>query len=156
MENETVLSTSILLFYISCTFLTYARQNWRDLKVLPVELVYNISLSDLTIETINGGIIEVHSADDPESLVGVGLDIVTVTEAPRIRDLDIVWANLRQRLDSPGRGPGGKGGIALLNGTPKGITYFSRLLKLGDKTSSVYSPEYESFHFTTWDNPYMA
>ncbi|MCX7773608.1 MAG: hypothetical protein N2376_10910 [Clostridia bacterium] len=146
-----------VLWWIIAPSMTYARQNWRDLKkLLPKEIVYNLSLSNLTIETINGGIIEVHSADDPESLVGVGLDIATVTEAPRIRDLDVVWANLRQRLDSPGRGPGGKGGIALLNGTPKGKTFFSKLLKMGDKTSSIYSPEYETFHFTTWDNPYMA
>jgi hypothetical protein len=156
-ENRSIDVNPPVIWWIVAPSLTYARQNWRDLKKLfPVDLVYKISLTDLTIESINGGIIEVHSADDPESLVGVGLDIVTVTEAPRIRDLDIVWANLRQRLDSPGRGPGGKGGIALLNGSPKGKTYFSRLLKLGEKTSTIYSPEYETFRFTTWDNPYMA
>ena len=60
-----------------------------------------MSLSDLTIETYNGGIVEVHSDDDPETLVWVGLDIITITEAARIRDLDTVWANLKQRLDSP-------------------------------------------------------
>ena len=105
-ENRSIDVNPPVLWWIVAPSLTYARQNWRDLKKLfPVDLVYKISLSDLTIETINGGIIEVHSADDPESLVGVGLDIVTVTEAPRIRDLDIVWANLRQRLDSPGQVP---------------------------------------------------
>lgn len=146
-----------VLWWIVAPSMTYARQNWRDLKkLLPRDLVTNISLSNLTIETINGGIIEVHSADDPESLVGVGLDIVTVTEAPRIKDLDVVWANLRQRLDSPGRGPNGTGGIAILNGSPKGITYFSKMLKMGEKGNPSYSPEYETFRFTTWDNPYMA
>lgn len=159
MENEerSIDINPPVLWWIVAPSMTYARQNWRDLKKLfPKDLVYDIKVSDYIIETINGGIIEVHSADDPESLVGVGLDIVTVTEAPRIRDLDIVWANLRQRLDSPGRGPGGKGGVALLNGSPKGVTYFSKLLKLGEKTSSIYSPEYETFRFTTWDNPLMA
>ena len=156
-EDRSIDVNPPVLWWIVAPSMTYARQNWRDLKkLLPKEIVYNISLSNLTIETINGGIIEVHSADDPESLVGVGLDIATVTEAPRIKDLDIVWANLRQRLDSPGRGPGGKGGIAILNGSPKGRTYFSKLLKLGEKDSSIHSPEYETFRFTTWDNPYMA
>ena len=159
MENEerSIDVNPPVLWWIVSPSMKYARQNWRDLKKLfPRELVYNISIADYVIETINGGIIEVHSADDPESLVGVGLDIVTITEAARIRDLDIVWANLRQRLDSPGRGPNGKGGIALANSTPKGKTYFSTLLKMGEKTSSIYSPEYETFRFTTWDNPYMA
>ena len=36
--------------------------------------------SDQVIETVGDGIIEVRSADDPESLVGVGLDIVLITE----------------------------------------------------------------------------
>jgi hypothetical protein len=159
MENEerSIDVNPPVLWWIVAPSMTYARQNWRDLKKLfPRDLVYNIQLSTFTIETINGGIIEVHSADDPESLVGVGLDIATITEAPRIKDLDIVWANLRQRLDSPGRGPGGNGGIALMNGSPKGISYFSKLLKLGEKTSSNYSPEYETFRFTTWDNPHMS
>lgn len=146
-----------VLWWIIAPNMRLARQNWRDLKkLLPKEMVTNISISNLTIETINGGIIEVHSADDPETLVGVGLDIVTITEAARIRELDTVWANLRQRLDSPGRGPNGTGGIAIINSTPKGRTYFYRLSLMGDKTSSLYSPEYETFRFTTWDNPFMA
>lgn len=159
MENEErfIDVNPPVLWWIVSPSMTYARQNWRDLKkLLPRELVWDISLSNLTIETINGGIIEVHSADNPESLVGVGLDIVTITEASRIRELDIVWANLRQRLDSPGRGPNGKGGIALMNSTPVGKTYFSQLLRMGEKDSPTYSPEYETFRFTTWDNPYMA
>lgn len=146
-----------VLWWIVAPNMRLARQNWRDLKkLLPRELVVDIKVSDLTIETLNGGIIEVHSADDPETLVGVGLDIVTITEAARIRELDTVWANLRQRLDSPGRGPNGKGGIAIINSTPKGRTYFYKLCQMGDKTSPLYSPSYETFHFTTWDNPYMA
>lgn len=146
-----------VLFWIIAPNMRLARQNWRDLKkLLPKDMVINISLSNLTIETMNGGIIEVHSADDPETLVGVGLDIVTITEAARIRELDVVWANLRQRLDSPGRGPNGTGGIAIINSTPKGRTYFYKLCQMGDKNASTYSPSYETFHFTTWDNPYMA
>lgn len=159
MENEerSIDVNPPVLWWIVAPNMRLARQNWRDLKKLfPQELVYNISIADKTIETLNGGIIEVHSADDPETLVGVGLDIVTITEAARIKDLDIVWANLRQRLDSPGRGPNGKGGIAIINSTPKGRTYFYKMSLMGDKTSSLYSPEYETFRFTTWDNPFMA
>ena len=76
-----------VLWWIVAPTMKMARQNWRDLKkLLPVEVVQNISVTDMTIETINGGIVEVHSADDPEALVGVGLDLVTITEAARVRD----------------------------------------------------------------------
>ena len=80
--------------------------------IFPRELVLNYLKSDYMISTINGGLIEVRSADDPDTLVGVGLDIVQITEAARIRNLEEVWANLETRLMSPGRGPGGEGGIA--------------------------------------------
>ena len=146
-----------VLWWIVAPTMKMARQNWRDLKkLLPVEVVQNISVTDMTIETINGGIVEVHSADDPEALVGVGLDLVTITEAARVRDLEKVWANLRQRLDSPGRGPNGKGGLGIINSTPVGRTFFYKLCSMGTKGNSDYSPEYETFHFTTWDNPYMG
>ena len=67
-----------------------------------------------------------------------------------------MWANLRQRLDSPGRGPNGKGGLGIINSTPVGRTFFYKLCSMGTKGNSDYSPEYETFHFTTWDNPYMG
>ena len=69
---------------------------------LPREIIVDISKTTQTIETINGGIIEVHSAYDPESLVAVGLDLVTITEAARIADMEDVWSNIEARLNSPG------------------------------------------------------
>lgn len=155
-ERPSSMAPSVLWWIVSPS-MRYARQNWRDLmRLLPSEIVVDVQKSIYSIETLNNGIIEVHSADDPEGLVGVGLDIVTITEAGRIREFDIVWANLRERLDSDGRGPNGTGGIALMNSTPVGRTYFYKVCQMGDKTSSLYSPEYETFHFTTWDNPLMA
>ena len=62
MENEerSIDVNPPVLWWIIAPNMRLARQNWRDLKKLfPKELVYNISISNLTIETINGGIIEV-------------------------------------------------------------------------------------------------
>lgn len=134
-----------------------ANQNWRELTHnLPKELVVDVSKTTRTIETVNGGIIEVHSAYDPEALVGVGLDIVTITEAARIPDMENVWSNLEARLNSPGRGLGGKGGVALINSSPLGMNYFYKMWKWGQKDTSDWDPDWESWRFTTWDNPYMA
>ena len=134
-----------------------ANQNWRELLGnLPKEIVVDVSKTTRTIETINGGIIEVHSAYDPEALVGVGLDIVTITEAARIADLEDVWANLEGRLNSPGRGLNGKGGVALINSSPLGMNYFYKMWKWGQKGTSDWDPDWESWRFTTWDNPLMA
>ncbi len=145
------------LWWIIAPLDRIANQNWREiLRYFPAELVVDVSKTTRTIETVNGGIIEVHSAYDPESLVAVGLDLVTITEAARIADLEDVWSNIEGRLNSPGRGLGGKGGRAILNSSPLGTNYFYKMWKWGQKDTSDYDPDFESFKFTTWDNPYMA
>lgn len=134
-----------------------AKQNWNELKrYFPKELVVDISNSSMSLQTVYGGLIEVRSAYDPESLVGVGLDIATITEAARIADMDIVWANIEQRLNSPGRGIGGKGGIGIINSSPKGRNYFYKMWTWGQENHPDYDPDWESWTFTTWDNPEMA
>ena len=138
---------------------TIARQNWRDLKrVIPKELIADESRSTGQMTLINGVLIELHSAYDPESLVAVGLDIVLITEAARIKDLETVWDNLEMRLNSPHKGIGGKGGVALINSSPLGKNYFYKMYQFGinSKQNPLYDPDWESFHWTTWDNPYMA
>lgn len=134
-----------------------AKQNWNELKkYFPRDLIEEVSNAGMSMQTKWGGLIEVRSAYDPESLVGVGLDLVTITEAARIADLDIVWANLEQRLNSPGRGLKGKGGIGIINSSPKGRNYFYKMWTWGQKNHADYDPDWESWKFSTWDNPEMA
>lgn len=140
-----------------------ARQNWRELKkYMPKDWVVACSDSTYTMETICGGIIEVRSAYDPEGLVGVGLDLVTITEAARIADLQTVWANLEARLNSPGRGRekdrNGKKygcGKAIINSSPIGKNYFYDLYKFGQKTSDTYSSNWISYKLGWRENPFM-
>jgi hypothetical protein len=134
-----------------------ARQVWREFKAyFPREWVRNIWEADKMIETVNDGIIELKSADDPEFLVGVGLDIVLITEAARIAKLDEMWANIETRLMSPGRGPGGKGGLALINSTPRGRNYYYKMYRWGQKGDETYDPDWESWNYPTFDNPHLA
>jgi len=145
------------LWWIIAPLDKIANQNWRELQAnLPSELVVDVSKTTKTVQTINGGIIEVHSAYDPESLVAVGLDLVTITEAARIADMEEVWANIEGRLNSPGRGLGGKGGMAIVNSSPFGTNYFYKMWKWGQKDTNDSDPDFESWKFATWDNPYMA
>jgi len=135
-----------------------ARQVWRELETFfPYEFVEKRWAADLMFSTINGGIVEVRSADDPNALVSVGLDIVLITEAAKIKRLDEVWANIETRLMSPGRGPQGKGGIALINSTPKGSgTFFYSMYRWGQKGDPEYDPDWESWRFTSLENPYLV
>ncbi len=134
-----------------------ARQTWRELKYyFPREWVVNFWETDKVVETLNDGIIEVRSADDPDLLVGVGLDIVLITEAARISRLDEVWANLETRLMSPDRGPGGKGGVALINSTPRGRNFYYNMYRWGQKDDPMYDEDWESWRFPSYKNPYLT
>lgn len=123
--------------------------------MFPKKWVVNVLKEERTMYTINGGVIEARSADQPEHLVGVGLDFVLITEAGRINDLQKVWTNLEMRLNSPGRGPGGKGGLAIVNGTPIGRGFYFQMSRWGTKGDALYDPRFATFNFSTYDNPYI-
>ena len=122
----------------------------------PRELVLNYDKENHTIDTINGGLIEFRSADDPDSLVSVGLDIVYITEAARIKQFDVVIGNLTDRLDSPGRGPNGTGGLGLINSSPRGRTFFNEICKWGIDGGTKQRPGWETWYISRWDNPTFA
>lgn len=126
------------------------------MNTFPRDLVVNFDKENLVIETVNGGLIEFRSADDPDSLVSVGLDIVWITEAARIKQFDIVIGNITDRLDSPGRGPNGTGGLLLVNSSPRGRTYFNEVCRWGIEGGQKQRPNWETFYVSRWDNPYFA
>ena len=122
----------------------------------PRELVVNYDKETHTIDTINGGLIEFRSADDPDSLVSVGLDICYITEAARVKQFDVVIGNITDRLDSPGRGPNGTGGLMLINSSPRGRTFFNEVCKWGIDGGSKQRPDWETWYISRWDNPTFA
>lgn len=140
-------------FIIAPTY-PLANQIWREMKHFfpPQWIVGKPNEAEKRIETVGDGLIEVKSADNPDSLVSVGLDIVLLTEAARVKDLEYTWAYLRGRLASPGRGPGGRGGIALINSTPKGRTFLYQMYQWGQDPNF---PDWESWQFPTVSNPYI-
>lgn len=126
------------------------------MNTFPRDLVVNFDKERLSIDTVNGGLIEFRSADDPDSLVSVGLDIVWITEAARIKQFDIVIGNITDRLDSPGRGPNGTGGLLLVNSSPRGRTFFNEVCRWGIEGGQKQRPNWETFYVSRWDNPYFA
>lgn len=141
-----------------------ARQNWRELKqFFPAEWVVSRSDSSFQMETIGGGVIEVRSGYDEENLVGVGLDLVTITEAARFKDLARAWANLEARLNSEGRGrlkdragrKAGKG-KAIINSSPIGKNDFYDMFCYGQKAHPNYSSLWWSAKYPWTANPSNA
>lgn len=92
---------------------------------------------------ITGDIIEFKSADSGR-LKGAGLDWLIIDEAALVPDL--IWTeHLRPTLMD-------KKGKAIFISTPKGKNWFWEVYCFGDNPDY---DEYESFHYTSWDNPFI-
>lgn len=161
--NNPELVPSVLWWQIAPTE-KMAKQNWRELKqYFPKEWVVACSDSNFQMETVGGGIIEVRSGYSADDLVGVGLDLVTITEAARFKDLNLAWANLQARLSSPGRGLKkdrmGKDygcGKALINSSPLGLNDFYDLYCRGQKENDNYNSLWWSCKYPWTCNPANA
>lgn len=151
-----------VMWWIIAPIEPLARQIWRELKAyFPSEWIVSCSNASYQMETIGGGVIEVRSGYDPNMLVGVGLDLVTITEAARFKDLEFAWANLEGRLNSAGRGRkkdrmGQKGGMgkAIINSSPlPGRNGFYHLYQYGQISSPTYSSNWWSCQYSWTANP---
>ena len=138
-----------------------AKQLWLELKYFtPRELVKSVTETKGNQcmqwrDCYGGALIEVKSAHNPDELVSVGLDGMLVTEAGLIKSE--TWEDsLRPRLSS-------RQGVAIFNGTPRGKwegrgadgkKIKSLLYNLYLK-GQMGDPEWQSFNFPTWTNPYI-
>jgi hypothetical protein len=120
------------------------REVYRDFMFYHNDKIAKASESEMKIVLKNYTIIEGKSADNPESLLGEGLDGMIVDEAARIKD-DVWNQYLRPTLAD-------KQGWLLAISTPRGSNWFSRGYIDGQSKVNLI----ESWNFTTADNPYIA
>ncbi len=131
-------------------------QNWRYfLQMFPEDWIVKPDRNERKIYTIMDGLVEFKSTSNPDSLVSVGLDMLLWTEIDQSQQPDKMveaWANLFSRLQSPGRGPGGKGGLFLGNSTPNGRS----LLHMLEMQALKDPKNWDVFHLTTMDSPFIT
>ena len=117
------------------------------LKNFPKEFFTKITNSkgNYVIKTVLNTTIEAKSAEDPESLIGVGLTKIIIDEASRVKDK--AWfQSLRPTLaDHRGR--------AIFISTPNGHNWFHDLYQRGQDKKET---DYLSYHYTTYDNDYLS
>ncbi|MGB4678275.1 MAG: terminase family protein [Aggregatilineales bacterium] len=119
-----------------------AFQPWRTLKAaLHAEWVHKLE-AERHIDLPGGGSITVRSADDPDSLRGVGLDFVVVDEAA-FTTPETWSAALRPALSD-------RGGEALIISTPCGHNWFYHAFQRGQ---DPLVREWQSWRAPTWANP---
>ena len=118
------------------------REVWDSLIVKRQLPTLRKSEGELYIRFLWGATLEGKSAENPDSLVGEGLDLLVIDESARMSPL--VWERyLRPTLTD-------KMGQALFISTPEGYNWFYQLYLRGQDGG-----EWESFRFPSWENPHL-
>lgn len=133
-----------LNYYIAPTYTQAKRILWRSLKYqLPNEYVLAVNESELTIELVNGSIIQLLGADNPQSLRGPGPDFAVFDEF-RWMSPD-VWYEVIQPAMANSEGG------ALFISSPDGMNWAYDLWLKGQDTD----PLWRSFQSTTLEGGWV-
>ncbi len=126
--------------YVAPTYRMAKQIAWEDLKSMLRERnwIKKINESNLEITLVNGSLIMLRSADNKDSIRGIGLDYVVIDEAADIPGLQETWqAVIRPTLSD-------REGDAMIIGTPKGKGFLFDLFNTA-KTSK----DWKSYQYTT-------
>jgi len=131
-------------WYVAPTYKQAKNIAWSLLKeYCPPAFRAQWNETDLTCRLPNGSVIALKGADNPDSLRGVGIDFAVFDEVAFFADWRQAWEALRPVLvDS--KAP------AWFVSTPNGFNHFYGLYD-----ARLSDPEFESFHYTSYDNPYL-
>ena len=126
-----------LCWYVTANYRMAKQIAWRQLKdMCPPSLCVKRNESDLSIELINGSIIALRGAENPDALRGVSLSALVVDEAAYVKQE--AWEMvLRPALSD-------QGGPAWFITTPAGLNWFHDLWEQAE-----VEPDWVSFSFTT-------
>lgn len=142
-------TTNGIFWYIAPTYGQAKEIAWTLLKrICPRNIMKSSPReSELSIELWNGSIIKLKGSDYPESLKGVPLDGVVMDEAAFHQEL--VWTEIirPQLMD--------KKGWCHFISTPHGTNWFTSLFNEARIRKDVGDVDWDYFHFTTFDNPYI-
>jgi PBSX family phage terminase large subunit len=121
------------------------REVWKTFIILDKGvMVSSASERERIIKFKNGSEIRGKTAENPTSLIGEGLDWLVIDEAAKIKKS--VWERyLRPTITD-------REGSVLFITTPEGTNWLHDLFLRGANSKH---PDWESFHFTTANNPYI-
>ena len=123
--------------------------HWKQglLSEIPKYVIRNKNEQELEMVLVNGSRIAIRSAENPDRLRGVKLNALVVDEIASIRNWRWLWEEVLRATLTDYESP------ALFISTPAGYNHFFELYQRGVKGSEKYNEDYESFRFTSYDNP---
>lgn len=142
------LAKSNRICYIAPTYQQARDIAWEMLKseMLPIVTNINESRLEITVKNIKGttSFISLRGWESIETLRGQSFDFIVIDEVASMRNFWSAWQEVvRPTLTDR------KGEVMFIS-TPKGFNHFYDLYNFQEKDS-----DYKSFHFTTYDNPFI-
>ena len=148
-------------WYVAPTYKQAKLIAWEMFKKYAIEdlLSKKPNESDLNLDIVNGSLIRLMGADNPESLRGVGLQGIVLDEFADIKRT--VWTTIVRPMLSDTKG------WAIFLGTPKGKInhlyehfikdkeFFDRDYRTPENLIINTDSDFRSFKFKTVDNPYI-
>lgn len=131
-------------FYVAPTQGQARQIMWKTLLELGHQFIKKAHINNLDIELINGQTIGLRGADRPDTMRGVSLNFLVLDEYADIKAE--VWEEILRPACADKNAP------ALFIGTPKGRNHFYDLYKYSEIANDE---EWSSWHFTSYDNPYL-
>lgn len=103
---------------------------------------------ELFLQLENGSVIECRTEENPDQLIGEGLDLVVLAEAARLKHR--TWDQyIRPSLAD-------RKGKALFTSTPRGFNWFWEFWKYGQVDQPEYDPDWESWTVPSRMNPILG
>jgi len=132
------------VFYVAPTQGQARDIMWQTLLELGHPVIDSSHINNLQIKLINGTTISLKGADRPETMRGVSLKFLVMDEYADMKP-DVWEQILRPALAD-------QKGDAMFIGTPMGRNHFYDLYKYAELSEDE---TYQSWHFTSYDNPIL-
>jgi len=135
-------NTKSIVWYVSPNYKQSKQIMWSMLRdLIPQEIIESKNETELKFILSNGSEILLKGAQEPDSLRGVRIDLCIFDETAFIDKWEEVWKVIRPTLiDS-------KAKVWFIS-TPNGFNHFKDMSESTD-------PDFQYYHFTTYDNPYL-
>ena len=133
--------------YVSLTYKNVMELWRRILDTTPEPLIRYKNQSTQYLELITGGSIECWTFERFVSARGRAYAGICLDEAAQTRNLKEAWQEVFMAMLMD------YSGWAIIGSTPQGFNFFYELFQDG---RSIESPEWESWQFSSYDNPFIA
>ncbi len=142
------LSKPSKIVYVAPTYQQARDIAWEILKkeLQPIILQINESRLEIRVKTKDGdeSIILLRGWESIETLRGQKIDFVVIDEIAQMRNFWVKWIEVIRPTLTDNKGE------ALFISTPKGFNHFYDLYN-----KEIEDGDFKSFHFSTYDNPYI-